>query len=117
MQKEAEAHAEDDKKKQDAVEAKNVAESLIYTAEKAIRDNKEKISADLATEIETKIADLKKVKDSTDLAAIKSATEALSLATQKIGEAMNKQAQPEQGGGNTEPPKDADAQGGTVHDV
>ena len=121
MQKEAELHAEEDKKKQEAVEVKNIAESLIYTAEKALRDNGDKISAEIKTDIETKITELKKVKDGTDVDATKKATEALSLATQKIGEAMQ-QAQQQSAPNTPSEPKDGEAgggngAGGTVHDV
>ena len=118
MKKEAESHAEDDKKKQEAVEARNLADSLIYTTEKALREHAEKIPADVKSDIESKVADLKKVKDGTDVSAIKSVTEALSLATQKIGEAMAKAS-----GAGTPPPPEAGAgatpteDGPKVHDV
>jgi molecular chaperone DnaK len=90
MQKEAELHADEDKKKQEIIEAKNHAESLIYTAEKALRDNGDKVPAEIKADIETKITELKKVKDGSDIVAITSAVEALSLSTQKIGESMAK---------------------------
>jgi molecular chaperone DnaK len=119
MQKEAEAYAEEDKKKRELAEARNLAESLVYTAERALKDNGEKISAELKTEIEGKIAEVRKVKDGTDLAAIKKATEELSTSTQKIGEMMAKAQESQQGGATPppgeEPPKDTG--GSTVHDV
>jgi molecular chaperone DnaK len=93
MQKDAEMHAAEDQKKKDAAEAKNIAEQLIYTSEKALKDAGDKVPADVKTGIEAKIADLKKVKDGTDLAAIKTATEALSTEIQKIGQYMNQQTQ------------------------
>src|SRR5258707_687343 len=86
MQKDAEAHASDDLKKKDVVEAKNIAEQLIYTAEKSLRDAGDKVPADLKTSIETKVADLKKEKDAGDLEKIKSATVTLSSEISKIGE-------------------------------
>ncbi len=91
MQKEAELHAEEDKKKKEGVEVKNIAEQMIYTAEKAIKDNGGKIDATIVKGVEDKIADLKKTKDGTDTDAIKKASEALSTEMQKIGEAMSKQ--------------------------
>jgi molecular chaperone DnaK len=91
MQKEAELHAEEDKKKKEGVEVKNIAEQMIYTAEKAIKDNGGKIDATIVKGVEDKIADLKKAKDGTDTDAIKKASEALSTEMQKIGEAMSKQ--------------------------
>ena len=91
MQKEAELHSEEDKKKKENVELKNIAEQMIYTAEKAIKDNGGKIDATIVKGVEDKIADLKKAKDGTDTDAIKKASEALSTEMQKIGEAMSKQ--------------------------
>ncbi len=93
MQKEAELHAEEDKKKKEEIEVKNIAEQMIYTAEKAIKDNKDKISADIVKGVEDKIADLKKAKEGSDIAVIKTASEALSTEMQKIGEAMSKAQQ------------------------
>jgi molecular chaperone DnaK len=89
MQKEAELHKAEDQKKRDEVEAKNLAEQLIYTSEKALKDNKEKIPADVAKGIEEKIEALKTARNGSDLTVIKSATEALSSEIQKIGQHMN----------------------------
>ncbi len=92
MQKDAEMHASDDLKKKDLVEAKNIGEQLIYTAEKAMKDAGEKITPEIRTGIENKITDLKGVlaNASADLEAIKKATVELSNETSKIGEAINK---------------------------
>jgi molecular chaperone DnaK len=92
MQKEAEMHANEDAKKKEVVEAKNIAEQLIYTAEKSLKDAGDKVPADIKTGIESKITDLKKEKDTDNLEQIKKATEALSSEVSKIGEFMNKQA-------------------------
>ncbi len=113
MQKDAEMHATDDLKKKDLVEAKNIGEQLIYTAEKAMRDAGDKISAEVRTGVENKVTDLKGVLANTnaDLEAIKKATVELSNETSKIGEAMNKATQeaPKTEGGTTENPvRDAD---------
>jgi molecular chaperone DnaK len=91
MKKEADIHGEEDKKKKEAVEVKNIAEQSVYLAEKSLRDFKDKIPADVAKGVEGKIEELKKVKDGTDSGAIKSATEALSLELQKIGQYMSEQ--------------------------
>lgn len=96
MQKEAELHKAEDEKKKEAVEAKNIAEQMIYTAEKSLKDFKDKIPADVTKTIEDKVAALKTVKDGTDAAAIKKATEELSADLQKIGEIVSKAQQPEQ---------------------
>jgi molecular chaperone DnaK len=88
MQKDAELHADEDKKKKEVIEVRNVADQLVYTAEKSLKDFADKVSAELKTSIESKITNLKEVKDKDDKAAIESATEALSSELQKIGEAM-----------------------------
>lgn len=91
MKQEAAAHEAEDKVKHEAVEAKNIAEQLVYTSEKALKDAGEKVPAEIRKSIEDKISDLKRAKDNStpDLAAIKSATEALSAEIQKIGQYMS----------------------------
>ena len=96
MQREAELHAEEDKKKREAVEIKNMAEQLIFATEKALREGGDQVSAEEKKNIEEKLEALKKLKDSSDSEAVKKATEELSQASQKIGEAMYKKAQAEQ---------------------
>jgi molecular chaperone DnaK len=93
MKQEAATHEAEDKAKHEAVEVKNVAEQMIYTSEKALKDAGEKVPADVRKGIEDKIADLKLLKDNTspDLKAIKSATESLSAEIQKIGQYMSQQ--------------------------
>ncbi|MBI2448295.1 molecular chaperone DnaK [Candidatus Microgenomates bacterium] len=98
MAKEAELHAEEDKKKKENVEAKNMAETLIYSTEKAIRDNKEKLDETVVKEVEEKITVLKETMKSEDLETIKKQTEELMTASQKIGEAIYK----DQGAKNNE---------------
>ncbi len=96
MKKDAATHEADDKTKRDGIEAKNIAEQLIYTSEKALKDAGEKVPADLRKTIEDKVSDLKRAKDATpvDFAAVKSATEALSTEIQKIGQYMSQQSAP-----------------------
>jgi molecular chaperone DnaK len=93
MQKDAEAHSAEDQKKKDLAEVRNIAEQLIYTSEKSLKDAGDKVSAELKTSVESKIAELKKVKDGDDMDMIKKATEELSTELSKIGEAMNKASQ------------------------
>jgi molecular chaperone DnaK len=88
MKKDAEANAAEDAKKKDMIEAKNIAEQLVYTAEKSLKDAGEKVPAELRKSIEDKIADVKTRKEGTDGAALKTATEALSGELQKIGQYM-----------------------------
>lgn len=90
MQEEAKQYASDDAKKKEMIETKNGAEQLIYASEKALRENKEKVSADIVKEIEEKVASLKTAKEGTDLEGIKAASTALSASLSKIGEAMQK---------------------------
>ncbi|MDP3955745.1 MAG: molecular chaperone DnaK [bacterium] len=93
MKADAEAHAEADLKKKEEAEVRNTADTLLYTAEKALKDNGGAVEADLNKSVEDKIAELKKVKDGTDIGAIKSASEALSAELSKIGEEMMKKSQ------------------------
>ena len=95
MRKEAELHAEEDRKRRELIDARNGADALLYTAEKALRDGGDKIAADIKKEVEEKIEALKKVKDQDTMEDIKTATEALSQTLQKIGTEAYKQ--PEQG--------------------
>jgi len=90
MQADAELNAEEDKKKKELVDVKNTAEMIIYTAEKSLKDAEGKIPAELKTEVDTKVANLRSVKDGSDMDSIKKATEELSAEMSKIGEAMNK---------------------------
>ncbi|MCF7865099.1 MAG: molecular chaperone DnaK [Candidatus Pacebacteria bacterium] len=92
MKKDAETHDADDKKKKDEIEVKNTADHIIYSAEKAVKDNKDKVDAAIITEVESKIASAKTARDASpaDIEAIKKATEELSTEMSKIGEAMSK---------------------------
>ena len=96
MKQDAELHADEDKKKQELIEAKNMADQFIHTAEKSIKENEEKISEEIKTDVKEKIEALKKVKDGEDLELIKKANEELSTSMQKIGEEVMKKMQEEQ---------------------
>jgi molecular chaperone DnaK len=96
LKKEAAEHAAEDEKKKALIETRNQAESTIYLTEKAVRDAGEKLPADVKSGIDEKLEALKKVKDTEDEPAIKSAIEALSTEIQKIGTAAyNNQNEPE----------------------
>ncbi len=101
MKKEAELHAEEDKRKRESSEIKNLADTLVYTAEKTLREAGDKVSSETKKEIEGKIEELKKVKDGDNIEEIKSKTQELSQTIQKIGAEMYKQQggqkPPEQG--------------------
>ncbi len=92
MQADAELHAEEDKKKKELVDIKNTAEMIIYTAEKALKDNEAKIPQELKDGVNAKITALRTAKDGIDADAIKKATEELSAEMSKIGEAIAKSA-------------------------
>jgi molecular chaperone DnaK len=89
MQKDAEANASEDQKKKDLVDAKNMAEQLIYTAEKSLKDNAN-IPDDIKNGVNEKVETLKKEQTGGTLESIKPATEALSTELQKIGEYLSK---------------------------
>jgi len=93
MKKEAEAHAQEDKKKQEAIEVKNTADNIVYMTEKTLRESGDKISADAKKEIEEKVNELKKVKDSDNIEEIKQKTSDLSQSVQKVGAELYQQAQ------------------------
>jgi molecular chaperone DnaK len=71
MRKEADLHAQEDKAKKDLIESKNLAENLVYTAEKTLKDAKDKVSEDIKKEVEKKAEELKKSKDSSNIEDIK----------------------------------------------
>jgi len=106
MKKEAELHAEEDKRKRDLIEAKNMADSLVYTAEKALKEAGDKVSADSKKEIEEKVEALKKVKDGDNIDDIKQKTAELSQVIQKIGAEMYKSSQAGQAGEGQKPPEE-----------
>jgi molecular chaperone DnaK len=109
MKKDAELHAEEDKKKKETVETKNMADTLIFTTEKAMKEAGDKVTADEKKPVEEKIEALKKIKDSDDIEAIKKGTQELSEAAQKIGEKLYKAAADAQAAqaGQTPPAGDA----------
>lgn len=102
MKADAETHADEDAKRKEIIEAKNMAEQMIYTAEKAVKDAGDKAPADVVTEVSEKVAALRTARDGDDLEAIKSASEALSTSLSKIGEAMMKDQQAGAGEATTE---------------
>lgn len=88
MKKDADEHAEEDAKRKERVEHQNIAETMIYTSEKMLKDAGDKITADERKEVEDKIDALKKVKDGDDHEAIKKAADELSTVAQAVGAKM-----------------------------
>ncbi len=119
LMKEAEAHAAEDKKKQELIEARNQADSLIYGTEKSLKDLGDKVDSALKSDIDAKMAELRNVMDKEDINAIKQATDALAKASHALAEQLYKQAQagqqqaqqPGAGAGTS-----AGAAGGSKHD-
>jgi molecular chaperone DnaK len=94
MMKEAEAHADDDKKRKEEIEARNRADQAIYGAERLVKDSADKLTAADRQAIESAVEALKKATESNDTAAIERALEQLTSAQHKAAESMYKQAQP-----------------------
>ncbi|MBI2330202.1 molecular chaperone DnaK [Candidatus Daviesbacteria bacterium] len=117
MTKEAEAHADEDKKRKEGIEIKNQADTLVYTAEKSLKDAGDKVSAEVRTDVEQKLNDLKGVIQTASPEDLKPKMEALSESLQKIGEAMYKEqpsADSSQPSATQEEPKKEEAVEGEV---
>jgi molecular chaperone DnaK len=93
MKKEAESHADEDKKKKEAVEARNQADAVIFSSERLVRDAGDKMKEEDKKELETKVEELKKAKEADNLDDIKQKMEELNTVAQKIGAAMYEQGQ------------------------
>jgi len=98
MVKEAEAHAEEDKRRKELVEARNQADAAIYSTEKALKEAETKIPADVKQQVEQAIAEAKQNLTSENVQTIRQATERLQQAASKIGEALNRAASQGAGG-------------------
>ena len=110
MQREAEMHAAEDTKYREEVEIRNTADSMAYTADKMLRDNKDKIPEDLNKEVEEKVAAVRSVIQGADVEAIKRASQELSDSMQKVGQAVYQQQPPP----DQEPPPEGGDDEGTV---
>ena len=117
MQREAEAHAAEDVKHREEVEARNMADNMAYTAEKTLKEQGSKIPDNIKNEVEAKITALRTALNGTDSSQIKQATDELSQIMQKVGEAVYQQP-PETPSGETPPegtpPSDKEPGEGTV---
>jgi molecular chaperone DnaK len=113
MVRDAEAHAEEDHRKREAIEARNHADSMVYSTEKSLREFGDKIDAVEKGNIENKIAELKKLMDGEDAEAIKKATDDLAQAAHKLAEAMYSKTQ--EAGGEGEAAAGSDQSGASKH--
>jgi molecular chaperone DnaK len=111
MVKDADSHSEEDKKRREVVEAKNQADQLVYSLEKLLRENKERIPENEAERVRSEIENTKRAMESDNLEQIKSAVEALSSASHKLTETLYQQAgaQQQQASGPGEPPPHPEA--------
>jgi len=112
MRKDAEAHAEEDRLRKELIEARNSADSAIYTAEKALLDFAEKIPADVKTKVEAEVANVRKVLEGDDTSAIRQATDDLMRVVQQIGAAAYQQSEPQSGPNEEGPASEPGDQGG-----
>lgn len=101
MVKDAEEHAAEDKKRREEAETRNQAEAFAYSMEKQIADNRDKLPAEVVTEVEADIAGVKAALEGEDADAVKAAYEKLGASSQKIGQALYATAEQEQAAGDT----------------
>jgi len=111
MQREAETHATEDAKRREEVETRNAADTLVYTAEKTLREQKDKIPSDLNQEVEGKIQTVRSALQGTDIDSIRRAMQELSDTLQKVGAAVYQQQPPP---GDEPPPGKEGGEEGTV---
>jgi molecular chaperone DnaK len=111
MMREAEEFAEDDHKRREAAETRNTAEQLVYTTEKFVKDNEDKVPGEVKDEVAAAVTELKEALKGEDSAVIREATEKLSATSQKLGQALYAQAGEgaAAAGGPTDAPHDASA--------
>src|SRR6202050_5699087 len=115
MVRDAEEYAEEDRKRREEAEVRNQADSLVYSTEKFLGENEDKVPDDVKSEVRESLAEVKKALESNDTDAIKSASEKAQLVSQKMGTAIYQQAQAQQASaptgsadGSTETPSDDD---------
>ncbi len=108
MQREAETHSAEDAKRREEVETRNLADTLAYTAEKTLRENKEKIPEELDQEVEGKVAAVRSALQGSDVEAIRQATQELNETMQKVGAAVYQQP-PTPPPGEEAPPPEGEA--------
>lgn len=111
MVKEAEAHAEEDKKRREETDLRNSAEQTVYAMEKMLKENEDKVSEDVAAPVREAIDAVKKALDGDDIEKVKSAMEDLNAKAQKIGEAIYAAAAAEQAGSEGEAGTEGSASG------
>jgi molecular chaperone DnaK len=114
MRKEGELHAAEDAKRKEEVEVRNTADNMAYTAEKTLRDNKDKVPEALNKEIEGKVTAVRDALKGTNIDAVKKASQELNDAMQKVGAEIYKQQQPPPPPPGNQPPPGGKKEDGTV---
>jgi len=114
MRHEAEMHAAEDTKRKEEVEVRNTADTMAYTAEKTLRDNKDKIPEDVNKEVEAKIAALRESLKGSNTDEIKRTSQELNDVMQKVGQTVYQQQQQQQPPPGQEPPPGGKKDDGTV---
>jgi molecular chaperone DnaK len=114
MMRDAEQYAEEDRQRRESAETRNQAEQLVYTTESFLKENSEKVPAEVKTEVEAAVADLKEKLKGEDTAAIREASEKLAATSQKLGQAMYADAQASQAGAGAEAGAAGNPGGGTA---
>ncbi len=120
MRREAEQHADEDKKRKEIIEARNTADNAIYTAEKALREFGDKVPAETRSKVEAEVANVKKALEGDDTTTIKNATDQLFQVVQQIGASVYQQSGPAAAGptpGEQEPGPDSEQKPGGDEDV
>jgi molecular chaperone DnaK len=107
MRQEAEQYADEDHRRREAAESRNQGEQLVYQTEKFLKDNEDKVPADVKTEVEAAVEELKAALKGEDTAEIRTATEKVSAVSQKVGQAMYADAQATQAAGGDAPGAEA----------
>ncbi|OKK18373.1 molecular chaperone DnaK [Streptomyces sp. CB00455] len=102
MRQEAEQYADEDLRRKEAAESRNQGEQLVYQTEKFVKDNEDKVPADVRTEVEAAVTELKEKLKGEDTAEIRTATEKLAAVSQKLGQAIYADAQAAQGAAGAE---------------
>ncbi len=117
MTRDAEEHKEEDKKRKEDIDTRNEADALVFRAEKALKDYKDKIPADVASDVQSKIDNVKKALESNATSQIKTTMEELSTHMQKIGEVMQQAASGAQQQQAAPPPPSGDAEAEKKEDI
>jgi molecular chaperone DnaK len=114
MQKEAESHAEDDRRRKDEAEERNRTDTMVYNTEKILSENREKIPAEEASQIERAIEDAKKALQEGDIQAVRNSREGLEKASHRLAEVMYQRAGAQAEGAQPPPGADQEQQAGSA---